>query len=212
MGSDERRGGIDDDQHLLTRIAEGDQTALRALVVAYRPRLWRYLGTQLGDCPELIEEVLQDVLVAIWRAAAGFRGEARVATWLYRLAHHHAANARRSASRHGVASYLDDADEGDERSPLITASHDDAVAERLDLHAALRSLPVKQREAIELVFVQGFSCGGGRAHRVGTHRNYRELAEPRAPRALRVLDGVHQTGESVEWLTYPRWSAPPPAI
>ncbi len=158
MGSDERRGGIDDDQHLLTRIAEGDQTALRALVVAYRPRLWRYLGTQLGDCPELIEEVLQDVFVAVWRAAAGFRGEARVATWLYRLAHHHAANARRSASRHGVASYLDDADEGDERSPLITASHDDAVAERLDLHAALRSLPVKQREAIELVFVQGFSC------------------------------------------------------
>jgi len=129
----------DNDAALLAAVGRGDQTALRTLYTAYRLRLWHYLSQQLGGHPELVEETLQDVFVAVWRMAGNFRGEARVATWLYRLAHNHAANARRGAARHGAARTValsTRAGESGEHSAYVRPAYDDEVAERLALQGA----------------------------------------------------------------------------
>ena len=149
----------DDGRSLLRRIAAGDQHALRCLYADYRPRLWGYLFHQLDGDAGWTEELTQDVFLAVWRAAETYRGEAQVATWLFRIAHNLAANARRARDRQPLSERLTVGDDGrDERDDLpMGASHEDAVLNRLTLAAALSRLAPHHREVLDLVFVQGFS-------------------------------------------------------
>ncbi len=140
---------------LLARCAQGDQTALRELLDRYRPRLWGYLWHQAGEDRDRAEDLLQEVCIAIWRHAASFRGEARVATWIFRLAHNRALNARRDRDRHPEGHQVNLVDAED---PQFTVPHDeDLHIARLDLGTALCRLPERQREIIALLFVSGFT-------------------------------------------------------
>jgi len=150
-----------DERALVARIACGDQAALQQLYAAYRPRLWRFLYQQLGGDAGLVEEVLQDVFVGVWRHAGDFRGEARVATWLFRIARHRALNARRDAGRRRADRLAPVPDQSGEHAAvdpgLRRPSPEDEVAGRLALADALARLSAKHREALDLVFSHGFS-------------------------------------------------------
>jgi RNA polymerase sigma-70 factor, ECF subfamily len=91
------RGGSTppDDSTLIKRIASGQQDALSQLYSIYRPRLRRYLWHQLDANPAAVEDALQEVFLAVWRAAPSYRGEAQVATWLFQIAHYQVLHARR---------------------------------------------------------------------------------------------------------------------
>jgi RNA polymerase sigma factor (sigma-70 family) len=146
-----------DDAAILGRIARGDQAALGELYGRYRARLFRYLWHQLHGDVALVEEVLQDTLLAVWRAAATWRGEARVATWLFRIAQRCAGHSQRGPRQQAIArqislSVLDEDDD------VPTAAHDDQALDRLALHDALARLAPKQREVVLLIFVQGFTA------------------------------------------------------
>lgn len=148
----------DDERALLRRIADGDQHALRCLYAAYRTRLWSYLFSQLDGDAGWTEELTQDVFLAVWRSAASYRGEAKPATWLFRIAHNLAANARRAWDRRPQSERLGATDDGDERDDLpLGVSPEDAVLDRLTLAAALDRLSPRHREVLDLLFVQGFS-------------------------------------------------------
>jgi RNA polymerase sigma-70 factor, ECF subfamily len=137
--------------HWLHQIAAGDQEALAQMRRAFYPRLWRYLWVQLDGNASWIEEVLQDVFLAIWQSAHTFKGEARfVATWIFRIAHHHAANARRAQSRRheGYATLL--------QEETATMTIEDAVMQRMALAEAIQHLSPKHQEVLYLVFYQGF--------------------------------------------------------
>lgn len=50
------------------------------------------------------EDLLQDILLALWRSYPSFRGDARTETWVYRVALNTAlSDVRRKISRRGVA-------------------------------------------------------------------------------------------------------------
>jgi RNA polymerase sigma-70 factor, ECF subfamily len=141
----------EDHLHWLHQIAGGDQDALARMQQALYPRLWRFLWVQLDGNTSWIEEVLQDVFLAVWQSAHTFRGEARfVAAWIFRIAHHHAANARRAQFRRpeGHAALLLEED--------VTTTFEDAVVQRVTLAEALRHLAPKHQEVLYLVFYQGF--------------------------------------------------------
>jgi RNA polymerase sigma-70 factor (ECF subfamily) len=147
-----------EDADLLHSIAQGDEQALRLLYLHYRPRLWRYLLQQLNGRDELVEDVLQEVFLAIWRSAASFRGEARVATWIFRIAHHHAVRHRLSADRFQPAPADNDpAVAGEEDGAIGHASPENEVVDRLILAAAFHHLSTKHREVLLLVYQQGFT-------------------------------------------------------
>lgn len=148
----------DDERSLLRRIAGGDQHALRCLYATYRTRLWSYLFSQLDGDAGWTEELTQDIFLAVWRSAATYRGEAKPATWLFRIAHNLAANACRARDRRPQSERLVLTDDGDERDDLpMGVSPEDAVLDRLTLVAALDRLSPRHREVLDLVFVQGFS-------------------------------------------------------
>ena len=71
-----------DESELVLRIRAGDASACEALYRAYRGPLWRFAYSYVRS-PEVAEELVQDVFLALWRnrEEAGTRGCIR--TWLY---------------------------------------------------------------------------------------------------------------------------------
>src|SRR5437762_2651621 len=73
-----------DDAALLRAHAAGDRDAFGELVYRHRDRLWAVALRTLGEREEAAD-ALQDALLSAYRAAAGFRGDAAVTTWLHRI-------------------------------------------------------------------------------------------------------------------------------
>jgi RNA polymerase sigma-70 factor, ECF subfamily len=146
-----------DATHLLALVATGDEEAMQQIYVLFHPRVRRYLWHQLSGDPAAVEETLQDVFLAVWRTAGAYRADAKVATWIFQIAHYRALHARRGQQRfaHLVPSGAELANTP-ETEPL-GASHEDAVLDRLALVEALRHLSPKHREVLYLVSQQGFS-------------------------------------------------------
>lgn len=62
----------------------------------YRQRILRYLEGMVG--PAEAEELTQETFLKVSRALAGFRGEAKLSTWIYRIATNVALDRLRSKS------------------------------------------------------------------------------------------------------------------
>ena len=139
---------------LLRRIAAKDRRAFEALYHAYYRRLFAYLFKTIRR-PDLSEEVLDDVMLAVWTGAAGFDGRSRPSTWIFGIAYHKALKALARQDRHRT-----EAEEPDVEEPMGGEGPEGLLARRemADvLERALRSLPLEQRTVVELTYYQGFS-------------------------------------------------------
>jgi RNA polymerase sigma-70 factor (ECF subfamily) len=142
-----------DDKTLMHRHVAGDADAFGELVRRHRDRLWAVALRTLGD-PEDAADALQDGLINAFRRARSYRGDAAVTTWLHRIVVNACIDrVRRSVSRPATA-LPDDAD----RVPALAGAGPDpaeSVSTRLDVEAALATLPAEQRAAIVLVDMEG---------------------------------------------------------
>jgi RNA polymerase sigma-70 factor (ECF subfamily) len=73
------------DATLLARYAGGDQAAARALTFRHAPRILALARRMLGDAAEA-EDIAQECMLRLWKIAPDWRDEARLSTWLYRVA------------------------------------------------------------------------------------------------------------------------------
>ncbi|HJS46849.1 MAG TPA: sigma-70 family RNA polymerase sigma factor [Gemmatimonadales bacterium] len=129
----------------------GDPDAFRALYVAHAPRV-HALCLRLERDAATAEELTQDVFVRAWRALGDFRGEARVSTWLHRIAVNVVLeHRRRTARRLRRVEPVDDLDRLGASTPAPDAGLD------LDLRAALERLPPGARAVFILHEVEGFT-------------------------------------------------------
>jgi RNA polymerase sigma-70 factor, ECF subfamily len=151
----------DVDQTLLRQIAAGNEDALRQLYASYRPRLWRFVAERVHGDSEAINSVLQDVFLSVWRAAGKYRGEASVATWLFRITRNIVSSARRgkfgTANRGSVVSEWETADEQEQSDLGGLESPEQAIVDRLSVHEAFTCLSPRYREVVDLVFWHGFT-------------------------------------------------------
>src|SRR5262249_5099408 len=78
-----------DDDELMARLADSDDTALRELFFRHAPWLAARLRAVLpaGD----VEDVLQETFLAVWRGAAAYRPQGAVGGWLWGIARRQAA-------------------------------------------------------------------------------------------------------------------------
>ncbi len=70
------------DAELLRRVADGDRRALETLYGRHAGWLLVRLGRRCAD-PGIVDEVVQDTFVAVWRSAAKYRGRGEVAAWIW---------------------------------------------------------------------------------------------------------------------------------
>ncbi len=139
----------DADRALLSAHVQGDPDAFNQLIRQHRQRMWAVAVRTLGD-PEEAADAVQDACLSAYRAAASFRGDSQVSTWLHRIVVNACLDrARRRAVRPTVP--LPEQPVADRR---------DLIAERevtIGVQDALQALPEDQRLAIVLVDLEGFS-------------------------------------------------------
>ena len=143
---------------LVSRARGGDEAALTRLAELAYPRVRRWALVQTGD-PAEADDLTQDVLIRMIRHLDTFHGDAAFETWLYATTRNAARDAFRARRREARR-------EGDPRTVVALrpdpAPRPDRRVERSELRATLLDafarLPRRQREAFELVELQGHSA------------------------------------------------------
>ncbi len=74
---------IRSEQILLAQAREGDAQGFEQLMRANSAAVYRHALRMVGNTADA-EDLTQEAFIRLHRSLAGFRGEARVATWLYR--------------------------------------------------------------------------------------------------------------------------------
>jgi RNA polymerase sigma-70 factor (ECF subfamily) len=139
-------------------VAAQDRKAFEALYQTYYRRLFAYLFkvTRRG---ELVEELVNDVMLAVWTGAGRFDGRSRVSTWIFGIAYHKAlkALARNASPLGGPALQADDATREDRESTLTAPGEEpESLINRRELATtlgkALGTLSPEQRAVVELTY------------------------------------------------------------
>jgi RNA polymerase sigma-70 factor, ECF subfamily len=146
--------GADQLGALLGRVARGDQDAYAAV---YDRTAGQVLGLVLSIVrdPAQSEEVMQEVLLDVWRSASRFDAElGSAAAWMMTLAHRRAVDRVRSEQK---------AAERERRVASSAVAYDEvaeAVEARLDrerVRRCLGSLTELQRESVTLAYYGGYT-------------------------------------------------------
>lgn len=142
------------DRAWLAAVACGERAAFRALYECYAPRLFRYVLRLIRDTAQA-EELINEVMLAVWKQAGQFRGDSKPSTWIFGIAHYAALAALRRAGRAPVA--LDEA-EDESGDPQAWPEVRFAAREReTRVRAALARLSPERRAVVELTFYHGFN-------------------------------------------------------
>ena len=137
----------DDDAALLRGVSEGSAQAFNRLVDRHQQAVRTFLRKLAG--PDA-DDVAQEVFIAVWQRAHGFRGDASVRSWLFAIAWRKAKDNRRRWFRRARREA-----EWRDATGAETLSPTDGM--RFALAQALAALPLDQRAAIMLCLAQGFT-------------------------------------------------------
>jgi RNA polymerase sigma-70 factor (ECF subfamily) len=174
------------DAQLLEKIAAGDRLALRKFYFLYHRRLQRFLTTVTSDAL-MMEEIINDTLLAVWRSAASFRGDSRVSTWVFGVAYRRALKTLQSAANRHAGQLASAAEDSGAAIDTVAISF-----ERSNwINAALGQLSVEHRMVVELTYYAGLSCEEVSAITncpVGTVKTRLHHARIRLKRSLQELE------------------------
>jgi RNA polymerase sigma-70 factor, ECF subfamily len=136
---------------LLRRIAGGDVEAFQAFYRLHAGRVLAY-ARQLARRPDLAEDAVQEVFVAVWRKAASFQADrGDPLGWLYTITRNKLIDLWRKAGETGGLDevqwqQLPGETGGSERNDLL-----------LTMRQALTQVPSEQRAAIEMAYFGGLT-------------------------------------------------------
>ncbi len=147
---------LDRDASLAARAQRGDMDAFEALYREHAGRVYA-LCLRLTADKVKARELTQDVFVRAWEALPQFRGDAKLTTWLHRIAVNAMLMQRRSDARRlsRISLADDDADDADASRAGATPPRD--VGSAIDLERAVAALPPGVRRAFVLHDVEGYS-------------------------------------------------------
>jgi RNA polymerase sigma-70 factor, ECF subfamily len=155
--SQEKRGRENDeaDVALLQRVKLRDAKALHELYIKYFHRLLRFVYRITGQL-DVAQEVINDVMLVVWRDGASFEGRSSVSTWImgiaYRLGLKRYERARRWSQRFAGADF----DAAAERLAAERELTQEAELEDL-LEQGLSLLTPEHRAVVELTYFFGCS-------------------------------------------------------
>ena len=148
------------DEIWLQRLKSGDKPAFNELVMLYKHRVvntcYKFLLSQ-----EDAEDVSQDVFIEVFESIKSFRGDAKLSTWIYRIAVTKSLDEIKKRSRKKRISSIGKMLQIDAVANwIIGGKMPDADLETSDKMAAinkiLNKLPENQRIAFTLSKIDGF--------------------------------------------------------
>jgi RNA polymerase sigma-70 factor (ECF subfamily) len=140
---------------LLQRIAQRDQAAFRVLYEQFARRVYAFLVHRFQH-ESLVEEVVSDTLLHVWKSPQSFRGESAFSTWLLGVARFKMLERLRQQEPESTEN-VDDIDESllvEETGPEDVA----AMRQRSEgVRECLELLPAEQRECMHLAYYEGWT-------------------------------------------------------
>jgi len=137
-----------DDRPRTTESQIGGHEAFENLIREHQ-RMIHSLCYRLTGSMEDAEDLAQETFLQAYQNLAGFRGEAKVSSWLYRIAVNRCLNWRKRRRRQDQT-HLEWSRQESE------AAHDDSRSAR-SIQDALMKLPARQRAAIVLTTYDGLT-------------------------------------------------------
>jgi RNA polymerase sigma-70 factor (ECF subfamily) len=165
---------------LMLQSLSGDGASYRLFLDELSLHLRSFLRRRLSRQPEEIEDIVQELLLAIHNQRHTYDSKLPLTVWVHAIARYKIIDWLRRRSRHDLKN-----DSLDEREELFAAPDDTAAAEAsLDLAKLLQQLPERQRLPIQYVKIEGGSVAEAAkrigisesAVKVGIHRGLKTLA------------------------------------
>lgn len=164
---------------LLLRGLTGDQLAYQDFLGTLALHVRAFLRSRLSRRPAEIEDMVQDVLLAVHNARHTYQPQQPLTAWVqaiarYKLADHLRSVSRRDARHDGL----------DDDAQLFAVSEVESVEASRDLTKLLKQLPERQRLPIVHVKLEGLSVEetaqltglSSSAVKVGIHRGLKALS------------------------------------
>jgi RNA polymerase sigma-70 factor (ECF subfamily) len=150
------------DEELIQKIADQDHNAFKELVDRYQTLVINTCYNLVGN-REDAEDVAQVVFFQVYKSASKFRREARLSTWLYRIAVNRSLNFMRDNKWSGrlksLSSLLEDGSQQVTDVPAPNSDRPDVALEKKEqnviMQKAIDSLPKKQRTVFVLHKYEG---------------------------------------------------------
>ncbi|MFT5084172.1 MAG: RNA polymerase sigma-70 factor (ECF subfamily) [Lentisphaeria bacterium] len=142
---------VRDDVDLLLAIASSDMEAISEFYRRHEARVMRYAMSKLSDS-FAAADILNEVMLEVWKSAARFQGRAKVTTWLLGIAHNKVVDHYRKKGGREY-SELDEAmpDDSPHADPeqMVSSASDSKL-----LHTCIDKLSSEHREILHLVFFE----------------------------------------------------------
>jgi len=159
------RAGFEEEESLVLRLKEKDETAFAEAFQLYKDLIFNLCFNMLADKSEALD-ITQEVFLTLYRKVHRFRGKCSLKTWLYRVALNQVSNRNRwwrRRFRHRTIS-LSLNGTSDEKKTVDLVSdrpQPDRLLLSLEVRKALREgmdqLPFEQRAAVTLRDMHGSS-------------------------------------------------------
>lgn len=157
----------------------GDETAYRSFLSELSTHLRGFLRARLQSQPGEIEDLLQEVLLAVHNGRQTYRVEQPLTAWVFAIARYKLTDLFRARSRHDVFN-----DSIDDAMELFAEPHLEPAQASRDLDKLLEQLPDRQRLPIMHVKLEGLSVTetarvtglSESAVKIGVHRGLKALA------------------------------------
>jgi len=147
---------INNDQHYITKVLEGDTNSFAFLVDKYKDMVYT-LGMKVMKNREEAEEVSQDSFIKAFRSLHSFKGDSKFSTWLYKIAYHNCMDRVKKNARTYNTGTIDEVVEN-----RIKATEDTMQTierkERAELmKECMRELPEEERSILWLFYYKELS-------------------------------------------------------
>jgi len=162
----------------------GDGAAYEKLLLELLPRARRQVGARVRDAAAR-EDIVQNALISIHRARQTYRPERPFTPWFNAIVRNATIDWVRSRARQSLRELPLDLERTPEPAAETSACRDgDPLS--AELENALAELPATQRQAVELIHLEGHSVVEA-ASRAGVSTGALKVRAHRGYRALRAL-------------------------
>ena len=131
---------------------DGDERAYRTFLSELSGHLRGFLRSRLQQRPGEVEDLLQEVLLAVHNARQTYRIDQPLTAWVFAIARYKLADFFRGRSRHDVFN-----DSLGDAAELFAEPHLEPAQTSRDLRMLLEQLPERQRLPIVHVKLEGWS-------------------------------------------------------
>ena len=137
------------DKRLIDLIQKGDKEAFNMLYSRHFPAVYKRVLYTIpsGD----VDDVTQEIFIAVMRSISNYKGSAKFSTWLRTLINRQVADFYRSRQRKIEEVDLDDFELPSKQDDVGSKQHD----ERITVRRALKKMPTDYQEILLLRFAEG---------------------------------------------------------